>query len=331
MSTKAAVATMVGKGIDFRNLKRGGIFAGVSAAKYHGDPLPSASVNASTLHDLDAQSPRHAWVNHPRLNPAWSAGKSTSEQDFGSAAHSALMGAGKVEVVDAQNWQTDIAKSLRARARKNDATPILKRDWLRIQQMVTVLRQDLRSVDSPIPDVFDPKYGGVPEVMAAWQQDGIWCRARADWWIGAKQKAMFAPNGIIVDYKTTGISCAEYAWIANAYRIGAPYQAVWYPHGFFEALKQSESATTLNAPPRFLFIVQETFEPFAHNVFELSDVAITQAEGDVVGAFNRWHACITTGEWPKYPRRVCQVDPPAWKVRDSEMRRIVGDTMNKPL
>jgi len=57
---------------------------------YHADPIAEPSLSSSIAKILLARSPRHAWANHPRLNPNQEP-ETRREFDFGSAAHAMLL------------------------------------------------------------------------------------------------------------------------------------------------------------------------------------------------------------------------------------------------
>lgn len=74
----------------------------MSAEAYHQDPAPQPSLSSSIAKILLDQSPRHAWLAHPKLNPNYVA-EEDSRFDIGTAAHvmmlerdsSRIVGAGR--------------------------------------------------------------------------------------------------------------------------------------------------------------------------------------------------------------------------------------------
>jgi hypothetical protein len=114
-----------------------GLYFNVSEADYRADPCPSPSLTQSLAKILLAQSPRHAWMAHPRLNPGWAPDDDT-KFDVGNCAHSILLGRGKeIEVLDFENWMSKDAKRLRAEALANGRSAVLLHqferaliDWL---------------------------------------------------------------------------------------------------------------------------------------------------------------------------------------------------------
>jgi hypothetical protein len=84
----------------------------VTEAAYHADPCPSPSLSQSIAHTLITQSPRHAWLEHPRLGGQRRV--SSKVMDEGSILHKLLLGAGaQFEMVVADDWRTKAAKEAR--------------------------------------------------------------------------------------------------------------------------------------------------------------------------------------------------------------------------
>jgi hypothetical protein len=70
-----------------------GLHPAISADAYHADPAPAPSLSSSIAKTILHQTPRHAWFEHPRLNPNFEP-KDDSKFDLGSVAHELLLGKG---------------------------------------------------------------------------------------------------------------------------------------------------------------------------------------------------------------------------------------------
>jgi len=314
------------KGEFVTKITKPGLYLGMRDVDYHADPCPEPSASASFLGVIHESSPAHARLTHPRLNPNFKAKESTAGMDFGSAYHTLLLDSGKVVVVEARDWRTDAAKDKRREVRSLGATPILVADWHRAQAMAKELRAELQRKDSPLPDIFDPKFGGQSEVTAVWRESDVWCRARADRWI-PPGRMPGAPNGLIADIKTTGELATADVWERKLYALKSDFASVWYPAGFVMASNQG--GANLTKLPRFVFIVQEDQEPFAHTILELDDVAREHTTGKIANAFGQFVAAMTSGEWPKYPRAIRSVLPPVWEANAEARRHLAADLMNR--
>lgn len=86
----------------------------VTEAAYHADPCVSPSLSQSIAHTLITQSPRHAWLEHPKLGGSKER-VATRVMDEGAILHKLLLGAGaQFEMVVANDWKTNAAKAARA-------------------------------------------------------------------------------------------------------------------------------------------------------------------------------------------------------------------------
>ena len=93
----------------------------IPLSEYIADPAPCPSLNASTAHTILTESPYHAWIGHPRLNPNY-VREESSRQEMGSIAHAVLIDGdeSKVMVIEADDWRTKAAKEEREVAREGD-------------------------------------------------------------------------------------------------------------------------------------------------------------------------------------------------------------------
>src|SRR5689334_5544259 len=112
--------------------------------EYIADPAPEPSLNAGTAHRILEESPRHAWEQHPRLNPNYS-NEQSSRLDLGTIAHALLLehDDSRVVVIDADDWRTKTAKEERDVARALGKLPILKALYEEAKDMVSVARREI--------------------------------------------------------------------------------------------------------------------------------------------------------------------------------------------
>jgi endonuclease/exonuclease/phosphatase family metal-dependent hydrolase len=94
-------------------ISKPGIYRDFPTAAYFADPCPEPSFTQSLAKILIEQSPLHAYQAHPRLNvpaadeDADEAEKYSKAKAIGNAAHSLMLGRGKVLAVgDFNNWMT---------------------------------------------------------------------------------------------------------------------------------------------------------------------------------------------------------------------------------
>jgi PDDEXK-like domain of unknown function (DUF3799) len=265
----------------------------IPMAEYLADPVAAGpSLSASTIHTLLAQSPRHAWTAHPRLNPAYQA-EEREAFDLGTAAHAFLLeGDDAFTLLPYPDYRTRAARDQRDEARRAGKVPLLENRWADVVAMATQAWRQIGLHPRP-----RPLSDGRPERTLVWQEGRIWCRARLDW--------LRLDTKGFDDYKTTSGSAHPDVWIRGSlFANGYDIQAVWYQRGI-------QAVFGHLAEPRF--VVQETFLPHALSVIGLGPDVLTLATKKVLAALEIWEECLTTDTWPAYPARTCHATLPPWE------------------
>lgn len=265
---------------------------------YHADPCSEPSLSNSIACTLLTQSPKHAWLKHPRLNTSHKPDES-ARFDIGTAAHALLLegSAAKICVVEADDWRTKAAKEQRDMARASGMTPILAKNNYALNSMVNAAKEYIAT--SELRGVFDQ---GKPEQTLIWKDDGIWCRSRLDW--------LSDDRKIILDYKTCESAEPE-AFIRHISRMQYDLQAAFYLRG----LARQNEFTSLT---KFVFLAQEIEAPYACSLIGLSNHLLDIAASKVDRAISLWKECLTTNKWPAYPTRICYAEPTAWQMAEHE-------------
>lgn len=267
------------------------------AEQYHADDLgwDQPSLSSSIAHVLITQTPAHARARHPKLNPDY-AREEKAAYDFGTAAHDMLLrGTDKfIRVVYTDNWKTKAAQELRDEARSVGLVPLLEKDYLRAQQMVEAVREQLPNLDVQPPLFQD----GKPEQTLVWTEDnGVVCRARCDW--------LRDDLTAIQDLKTTSRSASPEKWSRTLFDHGCHVQAALYGRGL--RILTGKQAV-------FHFVIVETAPPYEMTVMSLAPDALALANDQVEHAIDLWKTCLETDTWPGYPRQVCYAEAPAWEL-----------------
>lgn len=259
--------------------------------QYHADPCDRPSLSASLAHVLLSSSPKHAWTNHPRLNPLFEK-KEEARFDLGRACHALLLeGNANVEVFDYADWRTNASKEDRELARQHGKTPMLRDDWEACEAMVGAVKLQLPLFNVSPPLLTD----GQPEQTIVWEEAGVLCRARLDW----LRDDMTA----IDDFKSTSRSASPESFAKTIYSMGYHVQARMY---------QRAVASVTGSEPAFRFIAAETAPPFEMSVFSLTPAGEKFADDQIESVLATWKRCLATDEWPGYTRRVCYAEPPGW-------------------
>lgn len=277
----------------------------MSSEVYHADPCVVPSLSRGTIADLINCTPAHARFYHPRLNPDYVPDEKTA-YDIGTAAHSLILeGINCCEVVDAQDWRSKDAKTARDEARLAGKTPLLKHQYKDVLAMVNSFRTQLATSELGVKDLQEE---GTSESTYIWNEGDTWFRIRPDW-ISSKN---IGDRKLILDYKSCGDSASPDSFLRKALSFGYIIQEHLYKRG----VKANEGGNL----PRFCFILQETFAPFLCS-FVMLDPALQEIgkQQTEYGIF-MWEKCMSTGEWPGYPQRICHLDCPPWVLAQWEQK-----------
>lgn len=268
----------------------------LSAEQYHADPAEMPSLSSSIAHILLEQSPLHAWLAHPRLNPHYKP-EQDSRFDLGSAAHMMLLErrSDRIVRVDADDWRTKAAKEARDAAQAAGKYAVLDRQYGDIVEMCDAARKFLAS--SELGDILDT---GEPEQTLVWQDDGVFCRARPD--------LMSRDRRILLDYKSTG-SAAHDAFARQIGRMGYDLQAEFYSDGV---------QILAGARPAFVFLAQEITRPYACSLSGLSNTYQFIGQQKAKRALNLWRTCLIEDHWPSYDARIRYAEPKPWDLTQAE-------------
>lgn len=269
-------------------------FCDLTDAQYHADPCPVPSLSASIAKVLIDRTPRHAWIQHPRLNPDYEH-EDAEKFDIGHAAHAALLqGLNRVHTIDAKDWRKDETKAERDAARAAGRIPILKaraEDLLNMVQVATAAIaacEDLSGLT--LAD-------GKAEQTVIWREGPTWCRSKLDW--------LANDRSLILDYKTTSGSAHPSDWTRSGLEgLGGDVQAAFYTRGI--------KTCAPDADPKFVFLVQEIDAPYACSFVGVPPAWLDLGMRKVDDALALWSMCMESNNWPAYPSRICWADLPAW-------------------
>lgn len=286
----------------------------IPSEEYHADPCPAPSLSSSIAKALIQDTPWHAWTRHPLLNPDY-VEEEAGNMDIGSICHGLLLeGVSKAHLIRARNkegeivtnFMTKAAKEERDEARRQGFYPILQKDWIKAQAMVSAARAQL-DVRKDAKNAFT---GGKPEQTLIWQEEnGVWCRVRPDW--------LHDSMLLIDDYKTRSGSAHPDAIERTMFREGWHIQAAFYLRGV-------AMVTGVEAPRRFRFVCHEIDPPFALSVVELHEWALAVATKMVVHAIETFGTCLQSGIWPGYPLTTHQAVMPEWMENGWNEREVSG-------
>lgn len=258
---------------------------------------PTPSLSSGLIKTLLTNTPRHAWMAHPRLNPNYKPRVSESF-DMGTAVHGLLLeGDAKVCVIDAADWRTNKAKEERDEARANGLTPLLAGQYEGAKKMVEAAQDFIDT--SPLALAW---HEAKSEVSMFWQEGDVWMRGRMDRYSAA--------HNVVFDPKTSE-STNPGAFMRSIPQFGYDTQAEVYCRGV--------QAITGKGAPRFYNLVIEVTAPHLCYFVEMSAARFGVAQSRVNRAVKTWGACLKSGKWPAY-QELYLSEPEPWELaREEEM------------
>lgn len=263
-------------------------------AAYHADPVEGGSLSHSMAKKIvqpGGPAKLRAYLDGSREHK--------KEFDFGTAAHSLVLGTGAPMVAIPDEYlasngaiSTKAAKDFVAEARANGQVPLKSVDVDHIKAMALQIIANSQAMAILEAD------GARHEVSAFRVDDatGLWLRNRFD----------TLALEVVGDYKTAA-SADPAVFLRKAYDLGYHMQAGWY-------LDMALALELCDPDARFRFIVQEKDAPYLVSVIEMSADYLAIGRADNCRAIELYAECIDTDRWPGYGDQVHVIDPPAWLV-----------------
>lgn len=282
---------------------KSGIHLDVPTADYFADPCLVPSLTQSIASVLLSQSPRHAALKHPRLNPAWEPYEDT-KFNIGNAAHKLLIGRGKeLVIVEADDWRTKAAKEARNEALESGKVAILSHQHKTAVDMAASFHEQCAQVPECV-GAFMPGGGSAGEVVIIAEYEGVTLRSMVDWMRDTRH---------LDDLKTTGL---------GAYPERLPY-AMADGGWDLQAAMQERILDVLDPENQgrrhHYFYLQENDDPYELTVCELPESVMTIGRAKLDKAIRIWRSCMENNRWPGYARVVhSPVYPPYLEARTIE-------------
>lgn len=271
-----------------------GIYYDLPEESYHADPTPGFSLSAGLIKVLLNESPRHAYMAHPKLNPNKEP-DNRSIFDIGKAAHSLILRDPKdFVIVEADDWRTKVAKEQRDAAYAEGKIPLLAHTFEEVKKMVDSAR--LQMIAHECRNAF--REDSKSEITLVWQEDnGVWCRCRID--------NMAANGKDFYDFKSEGQSANPDFINRQAFSLSWDIISAFYSRGIRKLFNIEN--------PNYRFVVQEKSPPYCLSVIALEPSAQALGERKVEAAIKLWGECLKNNSWPGYPSRICYIAAPTYK------------------
>ena len=288
-----------------------GIYRDISEADYRADPCPTPSLTQSLCKILIERSPRHAWVECPRLNPNFEPDDDT-KFDIGNVAHRLILGRGKeIKVAHFADWRKKEAQELREAAADRGCIAVLAHQFEQATEMVAAAWSQLKHHED-----HDAFTGGSGEVMIAWEEDGVWFRSLIDW--------LHDDLRMVDDYKTSAMSMAPHVIGLRAETAGWHIQAAFIERGL--DLLDPDGA----GRRRYRFIAQETDKPFALTSMHIDEHWMTMGRKKVAVGTSLWRNAVETSQWHGYPNRAIVPEYPGFREKVWLERELGGEFERDP-
>jgi hypothetical protein len=278
----------------------------MSAEEYHADPCPEPSLSSSIAHALTAQSPRHAFLRHPRLGGL--PRKATKPMNRGTLCHALLLGQGRdVVVLEAADYKTKDAQRERDEAVAAGKTPVLADEYGEAGIAVNSIRDQLLND-------FGITLDGESELAMFWHEladDGtrVPCRAMLDHWNEARGRGL--------DLKISR-SAHPRACMLHMLEYGYDLQWAAYTSGLGKVFPK------LQGRLEFLYLFAEGEPPYCVTPCEPAGTMRQVGESRWRRAINLWARCMRENKWPAYVTDVARLEAPPWALE----REMIQDGSN---
>lgn len=251
--------------------------------------LALPALSSGVCHTLLTESPHHA--RFKQQNPR----EPSSVSDMGIAIHDGLLeGVDRIVAIDADDWRTKAAKEARDAARVAGNIPMLARKVGQVTAAIEAVKAFVAK--SEIAGCFDD---GQAEGVIQWDDGGIACKARPDWFGG----------GFHVSLKTTDGSANPDSWIRRQLGpMGYDTSLLFYERGFLSVGLQVEH--------RILLVEQNA--PYGCCVIGLAPSRRECAASRVNRAIAIWRECMRSGKWPAYPAQTCFAEAMPYELAAEE-------------
>lgn len=274
----------------------------VTEAAYHADPCASPSLSSSIAHTLVTQSPRHAWLEHPRLGGSKeSINKRTKTMDEGQILHKLLLGAGaQFEMVVADDWRTNAAKESRAAIEEGGKIAILAKNFEKLKKAADRIYQNAANQGFPFGGQSEVAIEFVDYADQVMRERQVLCRCRID---------QIAPDHVLYDVKK--VESANPKDIARKIvEYGYDIQVTAYRRAYEQLVPEALGRTD------FVFLFCEADPPY--------EVVPARLDGYHTEIGNRrwnralalWEKLLTEGSypWPGYADGAITLMPPQYII-----------------
>lgn len=271
----------------------------VTEAVYHADPCSSPSLSHSIAHTLVTHSPRHAWLEHPRLGGNKDRA-STKAMDEGSILHRLLLDAGSdFDVLAVDDFKTKDARAERDDSIARGRIPIKVKDFEQLHEAAIRVKQNAANQGFPLGLVASRSELAI-EFTERVEVDDVLCRCRLD---------QVRADHVIYDVKKVR-SANPHDIEPNIVEFGMDLQHAAYTRAYEQLVPDALGRSD------FVFLFCEIEPPY-----EVVPARIDGAFREIgrrrwEKAVRLWRALLLDGSWPwpGYADGAVTLMAPAWTV-----------------
>lgn len=263
-------------------------------AVYHADqlcPEPSlSSTMAKTIVSPGGPAKLHELMHGERARKAaW---------DFGTAAHSKILGRGQEVAVIDGNRNAKVVKEAIAEAEAAGLIVLKSEDAVAVDRMADAI------LAHPLAAELLTAGHGKPEVsmFGTDEATGRWARGRLDF---------LHSRELIVDFKTCAAADRS-GFERSAWSFGYHIQAAHY-------LRLAKQLDLVDDDCAYVLIAAEKSAPHLVAVYQLDGDLIEYGDQLVGLAFERWDRCLTLGDWPGLPPVITTIGLPKWATNEGDL------------
>ena len=251
-----------------------GFHPGFSAHLYHADPCESPSLSSSIAKLLINETPKKAWLAHPRLNLDFTV-EHDDKFNLGDSVHDFLSSGGeRVRVIPGfTDYKKEGARIERDKLRAVGVVPLLEHQADQVNDIVAEVGKVLtrRKIDL-----------GHQEAVFIAEDRGILLRSMMDSWS--------PPN--IRDFKVSGIN------LANDYAVGRHIADMHYDLSAYFYVRVAELVFPEWAGRiKYSWIMVEKDEPHGVRIVECDATFLEMGRRKFENAAGIWSRCIASGRW----------------------------------
>lgn len=267
-----------------------GFHLGFPAFLYHRDPCERPSLSSSLAKLVVEETPRKAWLAHPRLNPAF-AEESDDKFNLGDAVHDYLSSGGaRVRTIpNFTDYKKDAAKAERDKLKAAGVVPLLEHQSDAVNEIVAnvMIELERRKIDL-----------GAQEAVLVAEDRSVLLRAMMD---------SFNPPWIS-DFKVTAIN------LANDFTVGKQIADLGYDLSAWFYMRVAELVFPEHAGRlKFRWIFVEKDAPYGVRIIEADNTCLEMGRRKAEHAIGVWQRCLRENRWPHLEHLPATVPYPTFK------------------